>query len=279
MQKSAREPEARVTTAATRGRERTDPPHRKGYMRLRRGLPEVGADGTPTSAPQWNYQRFPSRLGLAGTQALFHVIDRTLDAFAGKGVPPPEYALINIEEVADHVNVSVRHARRVIEKLILQGVLSSRSPGEFWWLKPHPELVKNLQVLSGPKRPGRRCKSREAAVPAPPSIAAYRQQTTDRQQATENAGAEQQPATVQSTEKVTSMSQNVPFISRSLAPRKSEDQTDAEVPDVRQTRTPAESEAPAQERVAAETSATPEVVEIRIEPAAEVLARITAEVA
>lgn len=42
--------------AATHGRERSEPSNRRGYIKLRRGLPELDGD-TPMSDKQWNYER------------------------------------------------------------------------------------------------------------------------------------------------------------------------------------------------------------------------------
>lgn len=98
-----------MTPAPTR-RERVEPPDRRGWAKLRRGLPELEGE-VPTSAAQWNYERLVARVGPPGALLLFYVLDRTESGYAGRGFSPPEYAHIEVDKVADYLNVSARHAR------------------------------------------------------------------------------------------------------------------------------------------------------------------------
>jgi hypothetical protein len=143
-------------------------------MKLRRGLPETEGD-SPTADAQWNYERLIARVSPIGAWVLTYVLDRTQSGFAGRGLPPPEYARIDIDAVADFLNVTPRHVRGIIHSLIRLEVLDSRCPQDSWSLKALPENFERLPVLSPTKRPGRPSKPHEAVVPASTSIAAYRQ--------------------------------------------------------------------------------------------------------
>jgi hypothetical protein len=163
-----------VTPAAARRRERVEPPNRKGWGKLRRGLPELEGE-VPTSDAQWNYERLVARVGPTGTLLLFYVLDRTESGYAGPGIPPPEYARIDVDKVADYLNVSARRARGLIRWLIGLEVLISRCPQNPWSLKALPENFERLPVMGATKRPGRPPKRFKAALEAPTTMAAYRQ--------------------------------------------------------------------------------------------------------
>lgn len=160
-----------MTPVPARGRKRIEPVNRKGYVKLRRGLPETIGE-IPTSDVQWNYERLVARVGPNGAWMLVYVLDRTVSAFALPGHPPPEYTKIDPVAIADFLNVSTRHVRGIVEWLIKFEVLISRCPQDPWALKALPENFEKLPVLSAPKRPGRPSKAHRATVSASTPIAA-----------------------------------------------------------------------------------------------------------
>jgi hypothetical protein len=193
-----------VTSDPPRQRERNEPPNRKGWMKLRRGLPETEGD-IPTSETQWNYERLVSRVNPNGAWVLVYVLDRTQSGFAGRGIPPPEYSRIDIDAVADFLNVTPRHVRGIITSLIRLEVLASRCPQDRWAVKALPENFEKLPVLGATKRPGRPCKPQMAAVPTPASLAAYRQSPAATPTETDNCPPTAETPTREEQTKVTEM--------------------------------------------------------------------------
>lgn len=159
----------------SRKRTRVEPENRKGWAKLRRGLPESEAEGR-TPERQWNYERLVARFGANGAWILVYILDRTQSGYAGFGLPPPEYTRVILSAAADFLNVTIRRVRGIIRELQTLQAVQSRCPEDPWSLKALPENFEEVPVRNSAKRPGRPRESTRAEVTARKGAAFFQQQ-------------------------------------------------------------------------------------------------------
>src|SRR5262245_30913218 len=85
---------------------RQEPPNRRGFGILRRGLPEENA--SPDEV-MWNYERLPARFGHAGAWLIIYVNERS---YRGASVP------VSLAALSIFLNVSERRVRDIVDEVI-----------------------------------------------------------------------------------------------------------------------------------------------------------------
>src|SRR5262245_58261725 len=113
-------------------RDRLDPVPRRGFYKLRLGLPEKDA---PEDDVFFNFALLPSRVGRTGALLFIYIA-----ASARQG-----NARVELLEAADYLDVDERTARLAFAVLLDCGLI--RATGEAWVFSVHPGILDGMERL------------------------------------------------------------------------------------------------------------------------------------